>query len=77
MTSLPPLALRSKDVRPSLVALPTLWDRSLPVPAAEPRAEVLLVEDEPFICLATLALELLVEEEDSLTDEPERRRLLS
>ncbi len=72
MTSLPPWALRSKDVRPSLVALPTFWDRSLPVPAAGPRVEVLLAEDEPFICLATLELELLADD-DPLTDEPVRR----
>lgn len=36
---------------------------------AEPRADELLVEDDPLICLATLALELLVDEDDSLTDE--------
>ena len=34
----------------------------------EARADVLLVEDEP-IRLATLPLELLVDEDDSLTDE--------
>ena len=50
------------------MALPTLWDCSLLVSVAEPRAEVLLVEDDP-ICLATLPLELLVAEDDSLTDE--------
>ena len=54
------------------MALPTFWDRSLPVPAAGPRVEVLLAEDEPFICLATLELELLADD-DPLTDEPVRR----
>ncbi len=68
MTSLPPCALRSKDVRPSLVTFPTLWDCSLLVSDIEPRADELLVEDEP-IRLATLSLELLVDEDDSLTDE--------
>jgi len=52
------------------------------VPAADPRAEVLLVEEDPPICLATLspellAEELLAEEEAPLTDEDEARRLLS
>ena len=51
------------------MAFPTLWDCSLLVSDTEPRAEVLLVEDDPLICLATLALELLVDEDDSLTDE--------
>lgn len=64
------------------MALPTLWDCSLRVPAADPRAEVLLVEEDPPICLATLspellAEELLAEEEAPLTDEDEARRLLS
>ena len=72
MTSLPPWALRSNEVKPPLVALPTLWDCSLLVSDAEPRAEVLLVEDDPPICLATLPLELLVDEDDSLTDDEER-----
>ncbi len=53
------------------MALPTLWDCSLLVSVAELRAEVLLEEDDP-ICLATLPLELLVDEDDSLTDEEER-----
>ena len=72
MTSLPLRVLRSYEVRPPLVALPTLWDCSLLVSVAEPRAEVLLVEDDPPICLATLPLELLVDEDDSLTDDEER-----
>mgnify|MGYP006952771854 FL=1 len=51
-----------------MVALPTLCDCSLLVSDTEARADVLLVEDEP-IRLATLPLELLVDEDDSLTDE--------
>lgn len=54
------------------MALPTLWDCSHLVSDAKPRAEVLLVEDDSPICLATLAPELLVDDEDSLTDEEER-----
>ena len=53
------------------MALPTLWDCSRLVSDAEPLAEVLLDEDDP-ICLATLPLELLVDEDDSLTDDEER-----
>lgn len=50
------------------MALPTLWDCSLLLSATEPLADVLRVDDDP-ICLATLPPELLVEEDDSLTDE--------
>ncbi len=32
---------------------------------------MLLVEDDPLICLATLALELLADEDDSLTEDDE------
>ena len=53
------------------MALPTLWDCSLRESEAELRAEVLLVEDELPICLATLLPELLVEEDVPLTDEEE------
>ena len=59
----------SKEVRPPLVALPTLWDCSLRESEAELRAEVLLVEDELPICLATLLPVLLVEEDAPLTEE--------
>lgn len=45
------------------MALPTLCDCSLLVSDAVPLAELLLVEDEDPICLATLPLELLVEDE--------------
>ncbi len=69
MTSLPPCALRSKDVRPPLVALPTRCDCSLLVSDIEPRADELLVEDDPLICLATLAFELLADEDGSLTED--------
>ncbi len=58
------------------MALPTLCDCSLLVSETEPRAEVLLVEDDPFICLATLLPELLVEE-DSLTEEDRDDELLT
>ena len=51
------------------MALPTLWDCSLRESEAELRAEVLLVEDELPICLATLLPVLLVEEDAPLTDE--------
>ena len=50
------------------MALPTLWDCSLLESDAELLAEVALDEDDP-ICLATLPFELLVEEDDSLTDD--------
>ncbi len=50
------------------MALPTLWERSLRVSAAVPLAELLLVVDEPTR-LATLSLELLVDEEELLTEE--------
>lgn len=52
------------------MAFPTLWDCSLLVSDAELLAEVLL-EDEDPICLATLPPGLLVDEEDSPTDEDE------
>ncbi len=55
-------------VNPFLVALPTLWDRSRRESEAEERDEPLLVEEEP-ICLATLSPELLVDEEDLLSEE--------
>ena len=51
------------------MALPTLWDCSLRVSAAVPLAVLLLVEDEDPICLATLPLELLVEEEEPLSED--------
>ena len=69
MTSLPLNEFLSKEVRPPLVALPTLWDCSLRESEAELRAEVLLVEDELPICLATLLPVLLVEEDAPLTEE--------
>lgn len=50
------------------MALPTLWDCSLLESDPELLAEVALDEDDP-ICLATLPFELLVEEDDSLTDD--------
>lgn len=50
------------------MALPTLWDCSLLESEAELLAEVLLDEEDP-ICLATLVPELLVDEDDSLTEE--------
>ncbi len=53
------------------MALPTLWDCSRRESEAELRAEVLLVEDELPICLATLLPELLVEDDVPLTDEEE------
>lgn len=75
MTSFPPRALRSYEVRPPLVALPTLWDCSRLVSDAELLTELLAevaLDEEAPICLATLSLELLVDEEDSLTDDDER-----
>ncbi len=53
------------------MALPTLWDCSRRESEAELRAEVLLVEDELPIRLATLLPELLVEDDVPLTDEEE------
>lgn len=54
------------------MALPTLCAPSLPVSRAVPRAEELLVEEEPIL-LATLSPELLVEEllseDDDLTED--------
>lgn len=50
------------------MALPTLWDCSLRESEEAERDEPLLVEEEP-ICLATLSLELLTDEEDRLSEE--------
>lgn len=50
------------------MAFPTLCDCFLLESDAELLAEVALDEDDP-ICLATLPFELLVEEDDSLTDD--------
>lgn len=52
------------------MALPTLWDCSLRVSEAEPLAELLLVEEEDPICLATRLFELLADEEFLSDDEP-------
>lgn len=58
------------------MALPTLCDCSLLESDPELLAEVALDEDDP-ICLATLPLELLVEEDDSLTDDEREDELLT
>jgi hypothetical protein len=67
ITSFPLKEFLSYEVRPPLVALPTLWDCSLLESETELLAELLLTEVDPFICLATLLPELLVEDDDSLT----------
>lgn len=57
------------------MALPTLCDCSLRTSVAEPLAELLLVAEEPPTGLATLSPELLVDEDELLTAELERRLL--